>query len=270
MIKTVLFAVLTLLLGASGVWYALTSNFNFGNLAVWLMALACLVYTLFHRQIDAFALSGVGFIVKVLFFAGCALFLAVLCVILYGQWGSTPSGEEEIVIVLGCAVHGEEPSAVLVERLDTALAYYQAHPTVTLVVTGGQGAEEIIPEAVVMQRYLIAHGVPEAQVLVETQSSSTEENFRFSKILLEENGFVITTQTPIVYITNGFHCMRAGLYAQNEGFENATALAAGLPPMQYLPCYLREVFAVVYYAVFKSPSAGFLRNLVGVLHLGGK
>ncbi len=215
-------------------------------------------------------MAGFGFILKVLFGIGCAFFCIILAWILWGQMVNKPSGDEAFVFVLGCAVNGEEPSSVLTYRLDAAYDYYLAHPDVTLVVTGGQGATEVIAEAVVMQRYLIEKGVPAAQILVESESTSTEENFRFSKELLQTNGYTIDDDTPIVYITNGFHCMRAGLYAANEGFTNVSVIAAGMPLMQLLPCYLREVFAVVYYLAFKSPNVGFLKNYIGYLAIFGK
>lgn len=270
MIKTIFFALLAVFFGASGLWYTLTSNFDFGDFMVWCIALASLIYSIFHRCIDAFTVFGFGFACKVLFFLGCGLFVAVLLFILAGQYTNRPSGDAEIIIVLGCFVDGDEPSAVLVYRLEEAYAYYLEHPDVTIVVSGGQGPTESMPEAQAMQQYLIEKDVPENQILVESESSSTEENFRFSKILLEENGFNITENTEIVYITNGFHCARAGRYAQNEGFANATALPAGMPVSQIVTCYLREVFAVVYYIVFKSPNTGFLKNYVGLLAIFGK
>ncbi len=266
--KTIIFGLLTLFLGASGLWYALTSNFNFGNLLVWLMALASLCYALFHHQIDAFTAHGVGFVLKVLFFAGCAFFMFVLGVILWGQWGSAPQGDEKIVVVLGCAVHGETPSAVLQCRLDAAYDYYLANPDCILVVCGGQFAGEEVAEGVAMQRYLIEKGVPEEQILCDDASVSTQENFLFAKTLLEEAGY--SAEQAMVFVTNGFHCARATEYAKNAGFSDVSALAASVPPMQILPCYLREVFATVYYWAFKSPDTGFLKNYIGLLSIFGK
>ncbi len=270
MMKTVLFAIIAVFFGASGLWYTITSNFDFGDFLVWCIAIASLLYALFHRQIDLFTKAGFGFVCKIVFFLGCGLFLAVLLFILAGQVTNKASGNANVLIVLGCFVDGEAPSAVLTYRLDEAYTYYSEHPDVTIVVSGGQGPTETVAEAQVMQKYLLEKGVPESQLLVEDQSSSTEENFRFSKILLEENGFVFTDETEIVYVTNGFHCARAACYAIKEGFTAATALPAGMPISQIITCYLREVFAVVYYAVFKSPNVGFLKNYVGLLAIFGK
>lgn len=270
MLKTIVFALIAIFFGVSGVWYTLTSNLDFGDFLVWVIAVAACIYALFHRQIDAFTASGFGFACKMLFLAGCALFAVVLAVIIWGQFGNKVSGKEEIMVVLGCTVIEQAPSAVLKYRLDTAYNYYVEHSELTIVVTGGQGANESAAEAQVMAQYLIEKGIPAAQIIIEDQSHSTEENFRFAKILLEENGFLMTEDTEIIYVTNGFHCARAGWYAQNEGFATANALPAGMPMTQIVTCYLHEVFAVVYYAVFKSPNTGFLKNYVGLLSIFGK
>ncbi len=270
MIKTIIFELIALFFMANGARYALASNFDFGCYVVWCIAIAAFVYAVFHRAIDAFTASGFGFCCKVLFLAGCALFVAILIMIIAGQFVNKPSGEETIMIVLGGGIDGDEPGVALKYRLDEAYEYYLTHQDITIVVSGGTGVGASQAEATIMQRYLVNKGVPEEQILVEDQSTSTEKNFRFSKLLLEENGFDITEDTPIIYVTNGFHCLRAGRYAKNEGFANASALAAGLPASEILICYLREVFAVVYYAVFKSPDAGFLKNYVGLLAIFGK
>lgn len=268
--KTLFFLLLGIFFTIHGIWYTVTSNFDFGDFVVWCIAVLCFLYAFFHRQIDDFTTTRVGFGCKIVVLIGCVVCVGILAAILWGQFGKKVTGTEAVMIVLGCAVQGDAPSLVLQYRLDAAYEYYQSSPEVIIVVSGGQGSGETVAEAVVMQQYLIQKGIPEAQILVEAQSSSTEENFKFSKQLLEANGYEITQQTEMVYVTNGFHCMRAGLYAKNEGFENANALAAGIPITQIITCYLREIFAVAYYIVFKSPNTGFLKDYVGILHLSGK
>lgn len=270
MIKTILCSLISLFFMANGIQYALVSNFDFGYYVVWGIAALALVYAGFHRVIDAVTVSGFGLFCKVLFLAGCALFTVILTMIIVGQFRNKPSGDETIMIVLGGGIDGDEPGIALKYRLDEAYEYYLTHPDITIVVAGGTGVGASQAEATVMQRYLVNKGVPEDQILVEDQSTSTAQNFSLSKALLEANGFEITEDTPIIYVTNGFHCLRAGLYAKDAGFANASALAAGLPASQILICYLREVFAVVYYAVFKSPDTGFLKNYVGLLAIFGK
>ncbi len=247
---------------AAGAGYALNGSRNLGVYIVWGMAVCSTVYAAAWRFIDAFCAHGVGLAVKGLFFAGLALYGLILAYILLGQLKSAAVQETRparALIVLGCGLRGEEPTALLVDRLEAALAYYEAHPAVTLVVSGGQsGPNEAISEAEAMRRWLVQHGVPDGQILPEGQSTSTEENFRFSRAVLEERG--ISAQEPLYFVTNGFHCRRAGLLAAQQGYAGILPLAADIPFSQILPCYLREVCALVHDWALKSPHTEFLRN----------
>lgn len=256
---------MSVLLLVLSVGNTLTNNFNFGNLLVWLLTAACWVYTLFGKKVDALLATRAGGVVRILLAAGCVFFLFVLGCILHGQVRGKAVQQAKAVVVLGCAVHGETPSLVLQQRLQTAYEFHLQHPQLPIVVCGGQGPGEDIPEAEAMRRWLVAKGVPEKLIHCEDKSTSTEENFAFARPILESLG--IASGETIAYVSNGFHCYRAGRYAADCGFTAAQALPAPIAVSQILPCYLREVFAVVYYWTFKSPHTGFLRNLVGVMKL---
>ena len=146
------------------------------------------VYAVFHEKIDAFCAHGFGHICKVLFLAGSVLFIG--CMLLVHVLGNTATatGQEQTLIVLGAGLRGEHVTGLLARRLDAAYDYYQKNPDVLIVVSGGQGPGESIPEAVAMERYLVQRGIPDSQIWAETESTSTEENFLFSQKLLQEHG----------------------------------------------------------------------------------
>ena len=75
---------------------------------------------------------------------------------------------------------------------------------------------------------------------------------------------------PIVYVSNEFHCYRAGQYAAMAGFTNVSELAAATPLRSVLPCYMREALALLYYRVFKTSSSGPMHAMVGLLDLNKK
>ena len=60
------------------------------------------------------------------------------------------------IIVLGAGVNGSTPSLSMCNRLDAALAYLNANPVATVIVSGGQGPGEDITEAKAMADYLTA------------------------------------------------------------------------------------------------------------------
>ena len=97
-----------------------------------------------------------------------------------------------------------------------AAEYLNAHPDIPAVLSGGQGNGENITEAECMRRQLTAMGIGESRLLLEERSTSTAENFAFSKELLRQAG--IDPETAVVaVVTNDFHCFRAHLIAQREG-----------------------------------------------------
>ena len=110
------------------------------------------------------------------------------------------------MIVLGAGLRKDKPSMLLRYRLDKAYEYAAEHPDLLIVTSGGQGRDEWIPEGQAMRDYLIEKGLPADRVLAESKSTSTEENFAFSLDILKERGY--SADTPIVYVSNAFHCYR--------------------------------------------------------------
>lgn len=246
------------------VYYVLFSNFNLGNLLIWLLTAAVLGYALCWKKLDPWLLgTRPGKCILWVLAGGCLLLCLLIGVILSGQVKNTADGTEDTLVVLGCAVHGDSPSLVLIYRLRAALTYYEKNPDTTIIVCGGQGPQENIPEALAMQRWLVAHGVPEEQILMEDRSTSTEENFRFAAEILRQHGK--DPAAPTAFVTNGFHCYRAAKYAEREGFSQIRAVPAGLPLAQIPTTYLRESLAVLYYWVFKSPNAGPMQSMIGIV-----
>ena len=222
----IIWALAVLFLGDS-VLRTFRSNFNFGILVIYGITAMLWIYALFHDPIDAFCAVGVGRVLRNLFFCGVGLFCALLAFV--------------------------------------ALAYWQQHPETLIVTTGGQGNGEALPEGQAMRDYLVAQGVPEEQILVDDTSTSTEENLRNARALLEQAG--LSADVPVAVVTNAFHCYRAGCYARQAGFSQVRTLPAGISPISVMPCYFREVFAVLYYWVFKSSLTGWMHPFVGILSL---
>ena len=55
-----------------------------------------------------------------------------------------------------------------------------------------------------------------------------------------------------------------------KGFADPHGLPAGISVLSVLPCYLREVLAVLYYWVFKTSGSGLMQHMVGILSLNKK
>ena len=155
--------------------------------------------------------------------------------------------DEDAVIVLGAGLRGENVSRHLKNRLDAAIAYHEKNPDALIVVSGGQGPDEIIDEATAMERYLIEYGIPEELIIKEKLSTSTEENFLFSKRILDDR---FEEDYKIAYITNDFHVYRSGCRAKSVGFSKITHFGAKTPLHSVLPNGFREVLGVLEFWMF--------------------
>ncbi len=177
--------------------------------------------------------------------AGVLTFAALLGAVLYGSYDHV-RGDPKTMIVLGCSVKPWGPSILLQDRLDEALGYWEEHPEVTIVVSGGQGSDEPMSEAQAMYDYLVEHGVEEGQILKEDQSFSTMQNLKFSMALLAEEGYDVTQD--MVVVSNGFHLTRVRMLWERVcgTDDNLSTLAA---PTSHEPSrlkmYIREPLALV-------------------------
>lgn len=235
------------LLGDSALRAART-NLTLGNAMMYGITVAMWVYALFQKRIDAFCAAGAGRVLKYVFFAGCGAYFLFALGLFAASFAHPATGNEKAVVVLGAGLRGQQVSGLLARRLNAALEYYQENPDILLVVSGGQGPDEDIPEAEAMARYLLERGVPQEHILKEDKSASTEENFAFSRALLEQAG--IDAGQPVAYVTNRFHIYRAGIFAHKAGFTQVTAVPASISFGTVMPSYLREVLAVCHEWVF--------------------
>ena len=183
--------------------------------------------------------------VVALILAGVLTFASCLWVVL-AEGHSDMRSEPDTMIVLGCMVYEWGPSILLQDRLNTALDYLEDHPDTTVVVSGGQGADEHISEAQAMHDYLVEHGFPSEQILLEDQSTNTYENLSFSNHLIAEHGIDVTDD--IVVVSNDFHLARVRMLFKRVtgGDYHLYTLAA---PTSHLPSrikmYIREPLALI-------------------------
>ena len=176
--------------------------------------------------------------------AGLLAFAGLFGAVLYGSYDHI-QGDPQAMVVLGCRVMpGGEPSILLQDRLDTALDYWEAHPEVTVVVSGGQGSNEPTSEARCMADYLMDGGVPEDQILLEDRSHNTKENLLYSKELLAAEGIQVE-HADVLVVSNGFHLTRTRMLAERFGYGEVSTLAA---PTIHIPSriqmYIREPLAL--------------------------
>ncbi|MEV0254133.1 YdcF family protein [Streptomyces sp. NPDC050732] len=82
-----------------------------------------------------------------------------------------------------------------------------------LITSGGQGPDEDVPESHAMADFLTERGFPADLIEREDRSTTTEENLRFSKAIMEKSD----PDYRCVVVTNNYHAFRAALTARRLG-----------------------------------------------------
>lgn len=229
-----------LLLGNTALMMTI-ANLNFGLLPVALLGTALLVYGLFFEKLPFRKI-----ISSVLAFGLAVIIAFTSFLALYGR-NDNATYEEQTVIVLGCGIRGERVSVGLAKRLNKAYEYHLQNPEAVIIVSGGQGPQEDIPEALAMKRYLVDKGVPEDKIIMEDKSTSTITNFRNSYKIMYENNL---SEYSVVFVTNGYHVYRAKEYAESKGFKGITHLGTDIIWYTIPMNYMREMLAVLKMWVF--------------------
>lgn len=245
-IKAVLrFIVFALGVGVSlnGIVLTLTTNLNIGNLLTLCLGAFFIFTSIFYDRLTTKLPIWLKTVIVLLL---CVVTVFSSFLLIYGVTDNV-TYEEDAIIVLGAAIHGETPSRVLRERLDAVVKYYEKNNDVLIVVSGGQGPQESVTEAVAMEKYLIGKGIPEDNIVKEEKATSTYENFVFSKKILDnefESGYTSA------FISNEYHIYRAGGIAKKADFKNISHLHSTTRWYSVLPGTLRECLAVVKFWIF--------------------
>ena len=185
------------------------------------------------------------------------LFLAVFFILVYilsSGNKKAPASNVDYLILLGARVNGTVPSRALMNRIMTAYHYLKTNPSTKAVLTGGQGPGECITEAQCIKQELLKLGIEESRLLIENQSTSTEENIAYAKKLIikkhnpkteihkeEENKFI--KQLTILIVTNDFHTLRGTRLAKKQGFTKVESLGAASSTIMKPHYYVREILS---------------------------
>lgn len=157
------------------------------------------------------------------------------------QSATSGSVQQETVIVLGCKTINGVPSMMLAARLEEAYKYLSENQQAVCIVTGGQGADEIEPEAETMERFLITKGIEKDRIYKESKSKNTEENLLFSKEIIEKNDL----SENVIIVSELYHVYRGTRNAEKLGLDAAALPAPVTRTIWALPSYwLREIFAI--------------------------
>ncbi len=126
----------------------------------------------------------------------------------YTNVGDVP--KTEVAIVLGASVVNGEPSPVLAERADAAIALFNAGKVSKILVSGDNGAlthDEVTP----VRKYLLDAGIPADDIFLDHAGFDTYSSmFRARDVFLAQSATIVTQD---------FHLPRALWIARHLGLS---------------------------------------------------
>lgn len=145
-------------------------------------------------------------------------------------WSSRSSydGNADAIIVLGAAQYDGEPSPVLRSRLDHAAELYRAGRARYVVVTGGGRDGDRTTEAKAGYDYLRSQiGIPDDQILLEVNGTSTYESLAASARFLRQRG-----ATEVILVSDPYHAARVESVASEVGLRPHVSPTDGPAPLR--------------------------------------
>ena len=205
----------------------------------------------------------------------------------------------DYIIIHGAGLDGPRPTPLLAGRIDKALELWnKQHQHGKFVVSGGQGADEIVSEAQAMRDYLLEKGVPADAILMEDKSTTTWENLRYSLAIINadratgvdatssaavaSSGDVTTTASDAstsdasgtvasngdfttAVVTSDFHVFRCAEYAHNLGIK-ADGIGSHTKGWYWPTAFIREFIAITKAHLWPYLVIGGLYTLINVLN----
>ena len=205
----------------------------------------------------------------------------------------------DYIIIHGAGLDGPRPTPLLTGRIDKALELWKKqHQHGKFVVSGGQGADEIVSEAQAMRDYLLEKGVSADAILMEDKSTTTWENLRYSLAIINadratgvdatssaavaSSGDVTTTASDAstsdasgtvasssgfttAVVTSDFHVFRCAEYAHNLGIK-ADGIGSHTKGWYWPTAFIREFIAITKAHLWPYLVIGGLYTLINVLN----
>jgi uncharacterized SAM-binding protein YcdF (DUF218 family) len=118
----------------------------------------------------------------------------------------------DAIIVFGAAEYSGHPSPVFRARLDHALDLFRGGIASVLITTGGAGGDPRFSEGGVGRDYLMHRGVPERNLIAETQGRDTSGSAVRVAVIMRANGL-----HSCVAVSDAYHVFRIRKLLEREG-----------------------------------------------------
>ena len=129
----------------------------------------------------------------------------------------------DAIAVFGAAEYDGRPSPVFRARLDHAESLYSRGIAPLIITLGGDGGDKY-SEGAVGREYLMGAGVPESDIIAETESTDTEESARRVAVIARANNI-----HRMVVVSDNTHMFRIHQICAANGLDVLTSPRPRVP-----------------------------------------
>ena len=147
-----------------------------------------------------------------LLLAALAGFLALTGVRIANEGSLQELHPADAIVVFGAAEYAGRPSPVLRARLDHAFDLFRQGIAPVVITTGGAASDPSFSEGGVGLDYLKHRGIPERNLIAETQGSDTAQSAMRVAVIMRANGL-----HSCVAVSDAYHVFRIKRLLQHEG-----------------------------------------------------
>src|SRR6516225_4669278 len=142
------------------------------------------------------------------------LFVGITGIRIVHAAGESPKQKAEAIIVFGAAEYAGRPSPVYRARLDHAFDLFRQGMAPLVITTGGAGLDPDFSEGGVGRDYLLRRGIPEQDLIGETQGSDTAQSAERVANIMRANGM-----HTCIAVSDAYHVFRIRSLLQHEGVQ---------------------------------------------------
>jgi uncharacterized SAM-binding protein YcdF (DUF218 family) len=151
----------------------------------------------------------------------------------------------DAIVVFGAAEYVGHPSPVYRARLDHAYNLFERGLAPVVITTGGAGNDPHFSEGQVGRDYLESRGVPDGNLIAETQGGDTDESAQRVAVILRANDM-----HSCLLVSDAYHMFRAKQMMAAQGITAYVSPRPGSIPKTSVGKFvaaLRESFSYLLY-----------------------
>ncbi len=142
------------------------------------------------------------------------LFLGITGIRIVRTADEVPTQRADAIVIFGAAEYAGRPSPVYRARLDHGFELFRKGMAPLVITTGGAALDPDFSEGGVGRDYLLRRGVPEPDLIAETQGSDTAQSAVRVANIMRVNGM-----RNCIAVSDAYHVFRIRALLEREGVQ---------------------------------------------------